>query len=105
MAESSITGAHVRMARAFLRWSIADLAERAEIGISTVQAIEKLDGSPAIEGGLDATLQYRAGARAQAIAAIAKTLRRAGITILPDDGAAGIGIRGKIEARKRAARG
>ena len=39
-AMTEITGAQVRMARASLRWSIAELAERANVGISTVQAIE-----------------------------------------------------------------
>ena len=38
---SELTGGQVRMARAFLRWSIGELAETAGVGLSTVQAIEK----------------------------------------------------------------
>ena len=36
---TEITGAQVRMARAFLRWSIAELATRANVGISSIQRI------------------------------------------------------------------
>jgi transcriptional regulator with XRE-family HTH domain len=41
-----ITGAQVRMARAFLRWSVMELAEKAGVGKSTVQRIEESDGVP-----------------------------------------------------------
>ncbi|MES9854748.1 MAG: hypothetical protein ABW170_23300 [Candidatus Thiodiazotropha sp. L084R] len=39
-----LTGAQIRMARGLLRWSIQDLADHANIGISTVKKLEKVDG-------------------------------------------------------------
>ena len=48
-------------ARASLRWTIADLADKAGISGPTVQAIERTDGDPAISGeGLETTRSYRA---------------------------------------------
>lgn len=96
-----IAGAQVRMARAFLRWSIAELAKRAGVGRSTVDAIEAVDGSPAITGGgLETTADYRAKARGESLDAIRQALTKAGITFLPPD-AAGIGVRGKPAKRAR----
>jgi hypothetical protein len=89
---TELTGAQVRMARAFLRWSVTELATKADIGISTVQRIEATD-DPVVRDDLD----WRASARGRSIQAIRRTLIRAGITLLPDDGY-GVGIRGK--ARK-----
>jgi transcriptional regulator with XRE-family HTH domain len=90
-----MTGAQVRMARAFLRWSIAELARKARVGISTVQRIEAEDGVPTIQGGLD----WRASARDQTITAVYETLIREGVTFLPDDGN-GVGIRVKGKTRR-----
>jgi hypothetical protein len=87
---STITGAQVRMARAFLRWSVAELASKAKVGISSVQRIEAADGSPAITDDLE----WRAAARDEVIAAVHDALVKAGIRFLRDDGD-GIGIRGK----------
>jgi transcriptional regulator with XRE-family HTH domain len=87
-----LTGAQVRMARAFLRWSVTELATKANVGISTVQRIEAAD-DPAVRDDLD----WRASARGGSIQAIWKTLVGAGITFLSDDGK-GVGVRGK--ARK-----
>jgi DNA-binding XRE family transcriptional regulator len=94
--ETRVTGGQVRMSRAYLRWSIAELADKAGVGISTVQAIEKAEGEPAISGaGLDVTRDYREGARDESLGKIGKALTRAGITLLPDNGE-GAGIRGKV---------
>lgn len=96
--EIKITGAQVRMARAFLRWSIAELATQADVGISTVQAIEK---EPDVDaGGLETTRDYREGARAASIAKLAKALTGAGITFLSDDGKHGPGVRGRTKRGK-----
>jgi hypothetical protein len=38
-----ITGAQIRAVRAFLRWTIADLAMVADVGHSTIQEVEKID--------------------------------------------------------------
>jgi hypothetical protein len=88
--KTELTGAQVRMARAFLQWTVAELAKMASVGISTVQRIEASD-DPAVHGDLD----WRASARGQSIQAIRETLIRAGITFLPDDGR-GLGVRGKV---------
>jgi transcriptional regulator with XRE-family HTH domain len=79
------TGAQVRMARAFLKWSIADLAEKSGVGISTIQRIEVEDGFPAARGGN--------------IDAVYKALVAAGVTFLPED-EAGVGVRGKQKAKR-----
>jgi transcriptional regulator with XRE-family HTH domain len=79
------TGAQVRMARAFLKWSLADLAEKSGLGISTIQRIEADDGFPAARGGN--------------IEAVNKTLVAAGITFLPET-EEGIGVRGKAKGRR-----
>lgn len=93
MAE--LLGVQVRMARAALRWSIAELAKRANVGISSVQAVEAVDGAPAISAGLEATRDHRAAERAKVVEAIARAFTAAGVTLLPDDGAAGPGARAK----------
>ena len=79
------TGAQVRMARAFLKWSIADLAEKSGVGISTIQRIEGEDGFPAARGGN--------------IDAVYKALSAAGITFLSENDE-GIGVRGKLKGRR-----
>lgn len=40
------TGAQIRMARAYLRWSAEELANASGVGLSTVKRIEKSDGLP-----------------------------------------------------------
>jgi len=90
-----ISGAQVRAARAFLRWSAAELAKRAKLALSTVQAIEAVDGSPAAGGGLE----WRAAAREESIKAVHDALVRAGITFLSDDGS-GVGVRAKPKAAR-----
>src|SRR4051812_3293010 len=91
-----ITGAQVRAGRAFLKWSVADLAERAGVGTSTVKAIEAAEDAPAT---IQDALQWRTDARALSIQAIAKALRAAGVTFLSDDGKAGAGVRAKRVAK------
>jgi transcriptional regulator with XRE-family HTH domain len=98
MAEMRITGAQIRAARAFLRWTISDLADRAGVGSSTVQAIERTDGEPSINGGLGTTLEYRSAARDESLAKIASALTKAGITFLPDDGKS-TGLRRRNKSR------
>jgi transcriptional regulator with XRE-family HTH domain len=91
----AMTGSQVRMARAFLRWSLAELAKAANVGISTVQRIEAAD-DPALT---DDPLEWRADARAESVEAIHKTLVAAGVTFLPDDGK-GVGLRCKSKRGK-----
>ena len=85
-----ITGAQIRAARAFLRWTIADLATAADVGISTIQEVEKVDGEPRVASAL----QWRSDARDEALKKISEALARAGITLLPET-AQGVGLRGK----------
>jgi transcriptional regulator with XRE-family HTH domain len=87
-----ITGAQIRAARAFLKWTIADLAKAASVGVSTVQEIERFDGEPRIESNL----QWRSAARDEAIGKIQHALVGAGITFLASN-AQGAGIRGQIK--------
>lgn len=81
------TGAQVRMARAYLKWSIAELAEKSGVGISTIQRIEGEDGFPAARGGN--------------IDAVYKALSAAGITFLPETDE-GVGVRGRTKTRRAA---
>jgi transcriptional regulator with XRE-family HTH domain len=99
---TDVTGAQVRMARAALGWTLSELAQRAVVGISTIQAVEAIDG-PAIisEGGIAQTLEHRARARATTLEAIRKALADAGVTFLPDDGKSGPGIRFKPKSNNR----
>jgi transcriptional regulator with XRE-family HTH domain len=87
-----ITGAQVRAARAFLRWTIADLAAAAGIGLSTIQEVEKIDGEPRVVS----TLQWRSDARDEALTKIRSALEKAGITFLPES-PQGVGLRGRPE--------
>ncbi len=96
---SELTGGQVRMARAFLRWSIGELAETAGVGLSTVQAIEKANGAPSVGLGIAQTKARREAVRADSVEAIRKTLVAAGITFLTDDGRNGAGIRARIRRR------
>lgn len=41
-----ITAGQIRMARAFLRWSIEDLAKKSGVGASTIKRMETFDGVP-----------------------------------------------------------
>ena len=41
-----ITSGQIRMARAFLRWSIEDLAKKSGVGASTIKRMETFDGIP-----------------------------------------------------------
>jgi hypothetical protein len=98
---TELTGIQVRMARAALGWSLAELARRAIVGVSTIQTIEAHDGPAAISGGPAHTLEHRSTARATAVDAIRKALESAGVTFLPDDGKAGSGARVRIRGCKK----
>ena len=89
----AVTGAQIRAARAFLKWTAAELAKAAGVGVSTVQEIEKFDGEPRIESNL----RWRSAARDEAIEKIERALVDAGITFLPAN-AQGSGIRGRIKS-------
>ena len=75
-----ITSDQIRAARALLRWSGKDLAEKTGLGFSTLMRLEVLDGVPS--------------AQAKTLENIQKAFEKAGIEFIgtPDDGA---GVRWK----------
>jgi transcriptional regulator with XRE-family HTH domain len=73
-----ITGAQLRMARGYLRWSAKQLADKAGVAESTIKRMEQDDGFPI--------------ARGANIEAVYKTLADAGIILVPENGG-GVGIR------------
>ena len=77
-----ITGGQIRAARAVLRLSVAELAERAQVGVQTVKRFELADGLPP--------------SRTATLASVQSALEAAGIEFIgsPDDGP-GIRLRGK----------
>src|SRR5271167_4505060 len=73
-----ITGAQLRMARGYLRWSAKELADRAGVAESTIKRMEQDEGFPI--------------ARGANIEAVYRTLVNAGIIFVPENGG-GVGIR------------
>ena len=73
-----ITGAQIRASRGILRWTFADLARAAKVGLSTIQKVEDVDGDPRVAS----TLQWRSGARDEALTKICGALEKAGITFM-----------------------
>jgi transcriptional regulator with XRE-family HTH domain len=73
-----ITGAQLRMARGYLKWSAKELADKAGVAESTIKRMEQDEGFPV--------------ARGANIEAVYKTLVDAGITFVPENGG-GVGIR------------
>jgi hypothetical protein len=67
-------------------WDTLGTSAGAIVGISTIQAVEGVDG-PAIiaEGGIAQTLEHRARTRATTLEAIRKAFADAGVTFLPDE--------------------
>jgi transcriptional regulator with XRE-family HTH domain len=92
-----ITGAQIRAARAFLDWTLADLAKASGVSDSTIRSIERNSGVPTITGGLDTTLQYRTSARDDSIEKLVRALEAAGIEFLPERGGS-VGLRGQIKS-------
>jgi transcriptional regulator with XRE-family HTH domain len=83
-----ITGAQIRMARGYLRWSAKQLGDRAGVAESTIKRMEQDEGFPV--------------ARGANIEAVYRTLTDAGIVFLEHDGGVGIRVRSGV-ARPRAA--
>lgn len=85
-----VTGAQIRAARGFLKWSVAKLAEQAGVGISTIQKIEDVDGDPNIDSGL----QWRSDARAESLAKIVTAMEKAGVKFFSEG--SWDGIQGRV---------
>ena len=79
-AESIVTGAQIRSARAALGWSAQTLADRSGVGLRTLMRLEQIDGVPS--------------SRSSTLAVIKSALESAGIEFIgsPTDGP-GIRIR------------
>ncbi len=73
-----ITGAQIRMARGCLRWSVRELAEKTNLGISTIQRMEAIEDVPS--------------ASAKNLAAIQSVFESAGIEFIDENGG-GPGVR------------
>jgi transcriptional regulator with XRE-family HTH domain len=73
-----ITGAQLRMARGYLRWSAKELADKAGVAESTIKRMEQEEGFPL--------------ARGANIEAVYRTLTAAGIIFVPENGD-GVGVR------------
>lgn len=81
----------IRAARGFLKWSVAKLAKQSDVGISTIQKIEDVDGDPSVES----TLQWRSDARNESLTKIVTAMEKAGIKFLSTG--PWEGIQGKID--------
>ena len=77
-----ITSDQIRAARALLRWSGKDLAEKTGLGFSTLMRLEVLEGVP--------------GAQAKTLETIQKAFESAGVEFIgsPEDGP---GVRWRVK--------
>ena len=75
---SPIMGSQLRAARALVRWSADDLAERSRVAVDTIVQGEAEDGPVSVQA---------ADARALRLA-----LEKAGVEFIPED-SAGVGVR------------
>jgi transcriptional regulator with XRE-family HTH domain len=74
----ALSAQQIRMARASLRWSIADLAEKSGVAVSTVKRAEAVDGPlPVTRPNADA---------------MQRALEAAGVEFIPENGG-GAGVR------------
>ena len=63
-----IIGEQIRAARAMLKWTADDLAQKSEIGVSTIRRLEAMNGIPT--------------GQARILDAIQRTLEQAGIEFI-----------------------
>lgn len=66
------------MARGHLKWSVKELAEKASLGISTIQRMEACDDVPVVS--------------TKNLAVVQSTLEAAGVEFIPENGG-GAGVR------------
>jgi hypothetical protein len=82
-----LSSAQLRAARALLRWSAADLAQRSKVGVATIRRVE------VIEGHLPVTLPNEAALR--------RALEDGGVEFIDENGG-GPGVRLRKISIKRA---
>jgi transcriptional regulator with XRE-family HTH domain len=75
-----ITGAQIRMARGYLRWSVRDLADASGISSATIKRMEEVDTTPT--------------SLADNLVKIQKAFEAAGLEFIPENGS-GAGVRVK----------
>ena len=78
-----LTCEQLRAARAILRWRAVDLAERAQVNLSTIQRAEKADGPVPMIPANERTVR--------------EALEAAGIELIPENGG-GAGVRLKARS-------
>ncbi len=83
-----LTGMQIRMAGAALRWSLEEIAKRADVGVQTVQRMATVDGVPT--------------ARATSVDAVQRAFEAAGVEFHDSDNG-GPGVR-LVKPPKRPAR-
>ena len=60
-----VTGAQIRMARGYLRWSVKELSDASDVSSATIKRLEAVDGVPqALSGSL---IKIRAVLEAQGV--------------------------------------
>ena len=74
-----LTSDQIRAARALVRWSARELAERAGVSLPTIQRIEAAEGLPSTS--------------VKTLDAVRRALEEAGVEFTPDTGADGPGVR------------
>lgn len=74
-----ITSDQIRAARALIRWSAEDLAEKSGVGLSTIRRMEAADGVPSASG--------------KNLAAVQTALEEAGVVFVTADDRIGPGVR------------
>ena len=75
----SLTGAHIRMARAALRWRVDHLAEATGLTYARIQQMERTDGVPNVAP--------------DQLEAVHRAFSEAGVVLLDEDDENGLGVR------------
>jgi len=83
----AISSAHLRAARALLRWSALDLAKASKVSVATIRRVEVMDGQIPVTSANEAALRT--------------ALEAAGIEFIDENGG-GLGVRfKKRQTRKK----
>jgi ribosome-binding protein aMBF1 (putative translation factor) len=89
MAAGRLSSAHIRAARALLRWSAADLARESALGINTVRRAEVAEGETSLTAANELALR--------------RALEAAGVEFIEENGG-GPGVRLKRRTRPKSTR-
>ncbi len=79
-----ITGAQIRMARGYLRWSVKELSEACGVSTATIKRMEETEGLPK--------------SIADNLAKIQAAFEKAGVQFIPENGGgAGVRLRKEVQ--------